>query len=49
MRKPVSRWDDNIEIGIEERAGMLRIEFMYLMMGKTEVSCEFDIESTDSI
>jgi hypothetical protein len=36
MRRLVSRWEDIIKIGIEERAGSLRSEFIWHRMGRTD-------------
>jgi len=36
MRRPVGMWEDTIKMGIEERAGNLRTEFIGLRMGTTD-------------
>jgi len=36
IKRPVSRGEDNIKIGIEERAGNLRTEFIGFGMGTTD-------------
>ena len=36
IRRPVSRGEDNIKVGIEERAGNLRTEFIGFGMGTTD-------------